>query len=261
MKLMKFFILLISITFFLACSESKLPISKFTQLDEQLENSKTTNKNSLNLEATIKVIFTLDEAIKNVKDVQEYTEYLYKQDMTGVAPDVISSYQKLLPVLDNLYDAEAEKEVSESVWTAFSEFGSVATVAVNSGIQIYEGDVIRGGLNLAKAGGDAMSLAGDRYEREIEVLKQIKKVKETYLEYVKFSSPIFLKYMTQWDKLCAQRDQAYISLYNSNYQKVVEFADIALELSPNDRESILLKCFALLSLNNDNTISLSSVAI
>ena len=252
---MKNFILLISIIFFLACSERKSPNSQFTQLDEQLENSKTTNKNPLNLEATIKVIFTLDEAIKNVKDVQEYTEYLYKQDMTGVASDVISSYQKLLPVLDNLYDAEAEKEVGESVWTAFSEFGSVTAVAVNSGIQIYEGDVIRGGLNLAKAGADAMSIAGDRYEREIEVLKKIKKVKETYLEYVKFSSPIFLKYMTQWDKLCAQRDQAYISLYNSNYQKVVEFADRALELSPNDRESILLKCFALLSLNNDKAIS------
>lgn len=255
MNLMKNFILLISIIFFLACSERKSPNSQFTQLDEQLENSKTTNKNPLNLEATIKVIFTLDEAIKNVKDVQEYTEYLYKQDMTGVASDVISSYQKLLPVLDNLYDAEAEKEVGESVWTAFSEFGSVTAVAVNSGIQIYEGDVIRGGLNLAKAGADAMSIAGDRYEREIEVLKKIKKVKETYLEYVKFSSPIFLKYMTQWDKLCAQRDQAYISLYNSNYQKVVEFADTALELSPNDRESILLKCFALLSLNNDKAIS------
>ncbi len=252
---MKNFILLISIIFFLACSERKSPNSQFTQLDEQLENSKTTNKNPLNLEATIKVIFTLDEAIKNVKDVQEYTEYLYKHDMTGVASDVISSYQKLLPVLDNLYDAEAEKEVGESVWTAFSEFGSVTAVAVNSGIQIYEGDVIRGGLNLAKAGADAMSIAGDRYEREIEVLKKIKKVKETYLEYVKFSSPIFLKYMTQWDKLCAQRDQAYISLYNSNYQKVVEFADTALELSPNDRESILLKCFALLSLNNDKAIS------
>lgn len=252
---MKKIILFISIIFFSACTESNSPNSQFTDLDEQLENSKTNNKNSLNLEATIKVIFTLDEAIKNVKDVQEYTEYLYQQDMTGVAPDVISSYQKLLPVLDNLYDAEAEKEVGESVWTAFSEFGSVTAVAVNSGIQIYKGDVIRGGLNLAKAGADAMSIAGDRYEREIEVLKKIKKVKETYLEYVKFSSPIFLKYMTQWDKLCAQRDQAYISLYNSNYQKVVEFADIALELSPNDRESILLKCFALLSLNNDNTIS------
>jgi tetratricopeptide (TPR) repeat protein len=252
---MKTFMSLLLIIFLVSCSDSKSPNSKFAQLDEQLENLKTTNKNSLNLEATIKVIFTLDEAIKNVKDVQEYTEYLYKQDMTGVAPDVISSYQKLLPVLDNLYDAEAEKEVSESVWTAFSEFGSVATVAVKSGVQITSGDLIGGGLNLAKAGADAISIAGDRYEREIEVLKKIKKVKETYLEYVKFSSPIFLKYMTQWDKLCAQRDQAYISLYNSNYKKVVEFADTALELSPNDRESILLKCFALLSLNNNNTIS------
>ncbi len=251
---MKKFSVLISIVFLFACSESKTPNSQFTQLEEQLENSKTTNKNYLNLEATIKVIFTLDEAIKNVKDVQEYTEYLYKQDMTGVAPDVISSYQKLLPVLDNLYDAEAEKEVGESVWTAFSEFGSVTAVAVNSGIQIYEGDIIKGSLNLAKAGADAMSIAGDRYEREIEVLKKIKKVKEAYLEYVKFSSPIFLKYMSQWDKLCAQRDQAYISLYNSNYLKAVEFANTALELSPNDRESILLKGFALLSLNN-KTIS------
>lgn len=246
------FILLISIISLIACTESKSPDSQFTQLDQQLENSKTTNKKSLNLEATIKVIFTLDEAIKNVKDVQEYTEYLYKQDMRGVAPDVIGCYQKLLPVLDNLYDAEAEKEVGESVWTAFSEFGGVTAVAVNSGIQIVEGDVVRGSLNLAKAGADAMSIAGDRYEREVEVLKKIKKVKETYLEYVKFSSPIFLKYMTQWDKLCAQRDQAYISLYNSNYSKVVEFANTALELSPNDRESILLKAFALLSLNNSN---------
>ena len=254
MKIMKKFNILFLVILFSACSETKSPNSQFTLLDQQLENSKTTNKNSLNLEATIKVIFTLDEAIKNVKDVQEYTEYLYKQDLTGVAPDVISCYQKLLPVLENLYDAEAEKEVGESVWTAFSEFGSVTAVAVNSGVQIYEGDIIRGSLNLAKAGADAMSIAGDRYEREIEVLKKIKKVKETYLEYVKFSSPIFLKYMSQWDKLCAQRDQAYISLYNSNYPKVIEFADTALELSPNDRESILLKGFALLSLNN-NTIS------
>lgn len=248
---MKNYILLISIIFFSACSDTKSPNSQFTQLDQQLENSKTTNKNSLNLEATIKVIFTLNEAIKNVKDVQEYTEYLYKQDMTGVAPDVISSYQKLLPVLDNLYDAEAEKEIGESVWTAFSEFGSVTGVAVSSGIQIYTGDKIKGALNLAKAGADAMSIAGDRYEREIEVLKKIKKVKETYLEYVKFSSPIFLNYMTQWDKLCAQRDQAYISLYNSNYPKVIDFADTVLELSPNDRESILIKGFALLSLNKN----------
>ena len=183
---MKKFISLSLIVVFFACTETKSTDSQFSELDQQLENLKTSNKNSLNLEATIKVIFTLDEAIKNVKDVQEYTEYLYKQDMTGVAPDVVSCYQKLLPVLDNLYDAEAEKEVGESVWTAFSEFGAVSAIAVKSGIEIYEGDVVRGSLNLAKAGADAMSIAGSRYEREVEVLKKIKKIKENYLEYVKF---------------------------------------------------------------------------
>ena len=65
---MKKIILLISIIFFSACTESKSPNTQFTDLDKQLENSKTTNKNSLSLEATIKVIFTLDEAIKNVVD-------------------------------------------------------------------------------------------------------------------------------------------------------------------------------------------------
>ena len=252
---MKYYIcVLILITAF-SCSGKKESKSKYDELNSHLEDAKTTSKETFSLEATIKTIITLDEAIKNVKDVQEYTEYLYKQDMSGVGADVISCYQNLLPELDNLYDAEAEKEVGESVWIAFSEFGGVSAVAVNSGIQIYEGDIIKGSLNLAKAGADAMQIAGDRYEREVEVLKKIKKIKNNYLEYVKFSSPIYLKYMTEWDKLCAQRDQAYISLYNSNYSSVVMFANKALEISPNDRESILLKGFALLSLNNKDNFN------
>jgi hypothetical protein len=155
--MLKNFILLIPIIFFLACSESKSPNSQFNQLDEQLENSKTTNKNSLNLEATIKVIFTLDEAIKNVKDVQEYTEYLYKQDMTGVAPDVISSYQKLLPVLDNLYDAEAEKELNEDLWLVFSELVDVQQTLINAGAQAAASDFMGAAVTALQAKNDAKS--------------------------------------------------------------------------------------------------------
>ena len=127
---MKKIILLISIIFFSACTESKSPNTQFTDLDKQLENSKTTNKNSLSLEATIKVIFTLDEAIKNVKDVQQYTEYLYKQDMTGVAPDVISCYQKLLPVLDNLQRAveHVPSDMAEHDWTK-GIFATISTLS------------------------------------------------------------------------------------------------------------------------------------
>jgi tetratricopeptide (TPR) repeat protein len=59
--------------------------------------------------------------------------------------------------------------------------------------------------------------------------------------------------MTEWDKLCAQRDQAYISLYNSNYNKVLEFSEEALKISSTDREATLLKGFSLLKLNNFDT--------
>lgn len=252
-KKMKIYIWTLLILTLVACGSETKSNSRDNALSERLNKVKEENANSINLEATIKTIFVLDESIKNVRDVNEYKEYLYKFDMSGVAPEVVECFIKLVPILDNLYDSEIEKEINESIWTAFSDFGSITGVAVASGLQIYSGDVVNGGLNLVKAGTDALNTAGARYEKEVEITKRINKVKNKYLEYIKFSSPIFLKYMTEWDKLCAQRDQAYISLYNSNYSKVLEFSEKALKISSTDREATLLKGFSLLKLNNFDT--------
>mgnify|MGYP001024484082 FL=1 len=252
-KKMKIYIWTLLILTLVACGSETKSNSRDNALSERLNKVKEENANSINLEATIKTIFVLDESIKNVRDVNEYKEYLYKFDMSGVAPEVVECFIKLVPILDNLYDSEIEKDINESIWTAFSDFGSITGVAVASGLQIYSGDVVNGGLNLVKAGTDALNTAGARYEKEVEITKRINKVKNKYLEYIKFSSPIFLKYMTEWDKLCAQRDQAYISLYNSNYSKVLEFSEKALKISSTDREATLLKGFSLLKLNNFDT--------
>ena len=241
------------ITLLLACNSDTKKNKTDNALNESLKKAKQENAKAINLEATIKTIFVLDEAIKNVKDVNEFKEYLYKFDKSGVAPEVIDCFLKLIPILDDLYDSEIEKEINESIWTAFSDFGSITGVALASGLQIYSGDYIKGGLNLVKAGTDALDTAGARYEKEVEITKRINKVKDKYLDYIKFSSPIYLKYMTEWDKLCAQRDQAYISLYNSNYNKVLKFSEEALRISSTDREATLLKGFALLKLNNTNS--------
>ena len=241
------------ITLLLACNSDTKKNKTDNALNESLKKAKQENAKAINLEATIKTIFVLDEAIKNVKDVNEFKEYLYKFDKSGVAPEVIDCFLKLIPILDDLYDSEIEKEINESIWTAFSDFGSITGVALASGLQIYSGDYIKGGLNLVKAGTDALDTAGARYEKEVEITKRINKVKDKYLNYIKFSSPIYLKYMTEWDKLCAQRDQAYISLYNSNYNKVLKFSEEALRISSTDREATLLKGFALLKLNNTNS--------
>lgn len=248
----KYFLFFFILTI-VACNNQTKSNSSDNSLNERLNKAKKQNVNSVNLEATIKTIFVLDESIKNVKDVNEYKEYLYNFDMSGVAPEVIDCFVKLIPILDDLYNSEIEKEINESIWTAFSDFGSVTGVAVASGLQISSGNYIEGGLNLVKAGSDALNTVAARYEKEIEITRRINKVKNKYLEYIKFSSPIYLKYMTEWDKLCAQRDQAYISLYNSNYKKVLDFSEEALKISSTDRESTLLKGFALLKLNDVNS--------
>ena len=241
------------ITLLLACNSDTKKNKTDNALNESLKKAKQENAKAINLEATIKTIFVLDEAIKNVKDVNEFKEYLYKFDMSGVAPNVIDCYQKLIPILNELYDEEVEKEINESLWLVFSELNDVEQTLINAGTQFIAKDYMGAALTTLQAKNDALKIGFKRYKKDLEIQKKIRDINNDYHDYLKFSSPIYLKYMTEWDKLCAQRDQAYISLYNSNYNKVLKFSEEALRISSTDREATLLKGFALLKLNNTNS--------
>jgi tetratricopeptide (TPR) repeat protein len=250
---MKKYIWALFIVTLVACDSETKSNNTDNALNERLNKVKEENAKSLNLEATIKTIFVLDEAIKNVKDVNEYKEYLYKFDMSGVAPEVVECFIKLVPILDNLYDSEIEKEINESLWLVFSELNDVEQTLINAGTQLVAKDYMGAALTALQARNDARKIGFKRYKKDLEIQKKIRDINNDYHEYLKFSSPIFLKYMSEWDKLCAQRDQAYISLYNSNYNKVLEFSEEALKISSTDREATLLKGFSLLKLNNFDT--------
>ena len=247
---MKKYILALFIATLVACNSEPKSNSTDNALSERLNKVKKENAKSINLEATIKTIFVLDEAIKNVKDVNEYKEYLYKFNMSGVAQEVVECFIKLVPILDNLYDSEIEKEINESLWLVFSELNDVEQTLINAGTQFVAKDYMGAALTALQASNDARKIGFKRYKKDLEIQKKIRDINNDYHEYLKFSSPIFLKYMSEWDKLCAQRDQAYISLYNSNYNKVLEFSEEALKISSTDREATLLKGFSLLKLNN-----------
>ena len=250
---MKKYIWALFIATLVACNSEPKSNSTDNALSERLNKVKKENAKSINLEATIKTIFVLDEAIKNVKDVNEYKEYLYKFNMSGVAPEVVECFIKLVPILDNLYDSEIEKEINESLWLVFSELNDVEQTLINAGTQFVAKDYMGAALTALQASNDARKIGFKRYKKDLEIQKKIRDINNDYHEYLKFSSPIFLKYMSEWDKLCAQRDQAYISLYNSNYNKVLEFSEEALKISSTDREATLLKGFSLLKLNNFDT--------
>ena len=252
-QIMKKYIWALFIVTLVACDSEPKSNSTDNALSERLNKVKKENAKSINLEATIKTIFVLDEAIKNVKDVNEYKEYLYKFDMSGVAPEVVECFIKLVPILDNLYDSEIEKEINESLWLVFSELNDVEQTLINAGTQLVAKDYMGAALTALQARNDARKIGFKRYKKDLEIQKKIRDINNDYHEYLKFSSPIFLKYMSEWDKICAQRDQAYISLYNSNYNKVLEFSEEALKISSTDREATLLKGFSLLKLNNFDT--------
>ena len=252
-QIMKKYIWALFIVTLVACNSETKRNSTENALSERLNKVKEENAKSINLEATIKTIFVLDEAIKNVRDVKEYKEYLYKFDMRGVAPEVVECFIKLVPILDNLYDSEIEKEINESLWLVFSELNDVEQTLINAGTQLVAKDYMGAALTALQARNDARKIGFKRYKKDLEIQKKIRDINNDYHEYLKFSSPIFLKHMSEWDKICAQRDQAYISLYNSNYNKVLEFSEEALKISSTDRESTLLKGFSLLKLNNFDT--------
>jgi len=69
------------ITSFLACNNMVESDSSENALIEKLDNAKKKNAKLINLEATVKTLFVLDESIKYVKDVNEYKEYLYRFDI------------------------------------------------------------------------------------------------------------------------------------------------------------------------------------
>ena len=252
-QIMKKYIWALFIVTLVACDSETKSNNTDNALNERLNKVKKENAKSINLEATIKTIFVLDEAIKNVRDVNEYKEYLYKFDMSGVAPEVVECFINLVPILDNLYDSEIEKEINESLWLVFSELNDVEQTLINAGTQLVAKDYMGAALTALQARNDARKIGFKRYKKDLEIQKKIRDINNDYHEYLKFSSPIFLKYMSEWDKLCAQRDQAYISLYNSNYNKVLEFSEEALKISSTDREATLLKGFSLLKLNNFDT--------
>ena len=75
---MKKYICALFIVTLVACDSETKSNNTDNALNERLNKVKEENAKSINLEETIKTIFVLDEAIKNVRDVNEYKEYLYK---------------------------------------------------------------------------------------------------------------------------------------------------------------------------------------
>ena len=103
----------------------------------------------------------------------------------------------------------------------------------------------------------ATNAAFDHYAEEQKLKrkswkKQIKEVKEQYISYLSEFAPVYYKYMKEWDKLCLNKDKAYLDIYAGRAEDALNSAEAVLRQSPENREGLLLRSLCLIELGKLN---------
>lgn len=210
-----------------------------SSLDRQIDRNA-----AYDLESSVRVLYALEEASANVRDVEDYARFLAQYDFSNVAPDVIDAQKRLIPVLRELYDTNAAKEENETVWRAFQDFQGPASLATGSAASFLAGDIQDGAVGLMQASATALKSANQKHKRDKAVARRLSEAERAYTAYLEVAGPVFIKYMKEWDQFCVIRDEAYLSIYRGEFANAESFADEALSISKSDRESLLLKVFS-----------------
>tara|TARA_B110000503_G_scaffold124812_1_gene191728 strand:- start:83 stop:604 length:522 start_codon:yes stop_codon:yes gene_type:complete len=133
----------------------KDPLTELRTLLEQ-ESEKSVE---YNLERTVQVIHALEGAPANLKDFNAYSNYLASFDYSGVSPDVILAQSLMVPVVREMFDAQADREENESAWRAFQDLQGPTSLAIGGAISFVTSDPISGAVDMIKAGSSAISAA------------------------------------------------------------------------------------------------------
>lgn len=224
------------------------PIEEFEEAYEALQPQEEDPIPSYDLEKTIRVINGLEAAQTQMESFDDFLGYMARQDYSGVPADVLESKAKLMPVLQRLY--LLQKQHNElNLWTSLvQKLGSDVASRIDAGdMGLLIMDEGIGGLWIFKK---TVGLIFDQYQQEQrlkgELQAQIQEVQAQYLDYLESFTPVYIKYMTEWDRLCIDKDKAYIDLYNDRPDLVIQDCEKVLSNYPDNREAMLLKSMGLI---------------
>ena len=228
--------------FFIECDSKKVKTAEeIEKLVLVFDSAKQKPSTDYDLEETIRIIHGLDMARKEMNNFTEYCEYMAKQDYSKVAPDVIEAKMMLLPILNKLLLAEEKLKDIQSLWKTFSDIPEVvlpATVELTN-------DPSNMPQFLVLTANEFFSAVQKQKKMEKDVKKEISSIQNRYIEYLTFFTPIYKKYMDEWDYICLARDAAYINLHENNIESMLVCTDKVLDRDPKNKEANILKAFGL----------------
>jgi len=216
----------------------------FTPMHEALGASDEPEK-PYNLEETIRIIHAIEQAKSESVEFDEFLQFMASQDYSKVATDVVECQKQLLPILQELYFTRDSLAESESSWSAVKSMGGVATNVISAGVRISSGDVFGGTTQALTAAGETFDKLQKLEAKNSELKDALRSVKGDYLEYLETYTNVYLKHMGAWDKLCLHRDRAYLDIHQGRLESALISVNKALEISPQDKESLILKALCL----------------
>ena len=211
---------------------------------------------TVDLEKTIRLFHILDAGYEQAGDMQEYLQFLAKQDYRGIPAEVIDAKKKLIPYYKSLRQAEEALDEAgrHKLWKSITENENLtsANSPLAEGIRV----AATGGLDVFAVTGlvtKSVSAGKNFYDNLLknedmmkEAREALEENREAYLEYLEEYTKLYIDYMARWNRLCLMRDQAYIAINNGDIDGAITTLSQALSEFPGDRESMLLKAFCLI---------------
>lgn len=231
-----------------ATEEDYQPIGEFEEAYEAIQPQEENLAPAYDLEKTIRVINGLEVAQTQLESFDDFLNYMARQDYSGVPAEVLEAKAKLMPVMQQMYLLQKEHD-ELNLWTSLvQKLGSDVASRIDAGdMGLLVMDEGIGGLWIFKK---TAGVIFEKYQEEQrlkgELKKQIQALQAQYLDYLEAFTPVYVKYMTEWDRLCIDRDKAYIDLYNRRPDLVLQDCEKVLSQYPDNRETLLLKSMGLI---------------
>lgn len=213
------------------------------------------------IEETVRVLNGLEVAQTQSEDFMSFLEYMAKQDYSRVPKDVLKAKERLLPILQRMYELQQQYDELDNIWMLARSASSGATEFAEKSNPIGVMSAIFTGnpfdaININKNLAQAKTAAFEQYEKDQKLKdslkKQIDQLHMLYIDYLSEYAPVYFKYMKEWDRLCLDRDKAYLDIYSGRTVDAYNSIEKVLANYPANREALLLKSLTLIQLSGNN---------
>ena len=262
-----------------ACSDNKTlildldnyqPISEFVDAYEAINTPKEPGA-TYDLEKTIRVVNAIELAQVRSENFDEFLDFMARQDYTDVDPRILEAKRKLFPILQRTYELQQEYEQLSDAWMLMRGVARggqtfVENTSASEAFRIMHGDIFAllgfiGGEDADKSTNEAFA----QYEKDKKLKSQMQQdlneLKGMYRQYLEEYTPIYKEYMEQYDRLCLEKDKAYLALYGGQPDEALRYTDNILQQYPNNAETMLLNAMADLLVGTTENVQLPANSI